>query len=193
MFLVFVEKLCVKCGQDTKNTKTAAVSRKSLATVLPVTVATNLISNKGQTCSGRHLVHSNSHKDIRNQRHRSWTTWVRFPAGAGILSLGHGIQTGCGAHPAPYIRSSFSRDEVTGVKLTTHLHLNTEALCLVKHRYNVTGRGERLASHAPAVLSLGNSLRYPLHGSLHAPAAHRTLVVQPVGSSYMSYVIISRR
>jgi hypothetical protein len=52
---------------------------------------------------------------------------VRLPAGAGIFSPRHRVQTGSWAHPAPYgmgTASSFTGDKaVGGVKLTTHLHL----------------------------------------------------------------------
>jgi hypothetical protein len=42
---------------------------------------------------------------------------VRFPAGAGNLSLYHRVQNGCGAHPASYpvtTRGSFSGGKAAG-------------------------------------------------------------------------------
>jgi hypothetical protein len=51
---------------------------------------------------------------------------VRFPAGAGNLSLRHHVQTGSGAHPASYpvgTRDSLPGGKGRGVKLTTRLQL----------------------------------------------------------------------
>jgi len=43
-----------------------------------------------------------------------WTTGVRFPAGAGIFSFLHRVQSGSGAHPASY--SMCTRGSFTGGK-----------------------------------------------------------------------------
>jgi hypothetical protein len=57
-----------------------------------------------------------------------WAGWpgVRFPAGAGNVSLQHRVQTGSGVHPAPYsigTRCSFLGVKRPGHEATTELHL----------------------------------------------------------------------